>query len=76
MAKAGFIPHAWVTNTHKSKCSHLATPEAYSCSYVLLLLSIAGNPSSYNLNTPACNASGSQMFHPKLCEASSFGVKR
>ena len=27
MAKASFIPHAWVTNTHKSKCSHLATPE-------------------------------------------------
>ena len=27
--------------------------------------------SSYNLNTPACNASGSQTFHPKLCEASS-----
>ena len=34
------------------------------------------NDSSYNLNTPACNASGSQMFHPKLCEASVFGVKR
>ena len=27
MVKASFIPHAWVTNTHKSKCSHLATPE-------------------------------------------------
>ena len=27
--------------------------------------------SPYNLNTPACNASGSQTFHPKLCEASS-----
>ena len=26
---------------------------------------------SYNLNTPACNASGSQTFHSKLCEASS-----
>ena len=25
----------------------------------------------YNLNTPACNASGRQTFHPKLCEASS-----
>ena len=28
--------------------------------------------SSYNPNTPACNASGSQTFHPKLFEASSL----
>ena len=27
VAKASFIPHAWVTNTHKSKCSHFASPE-------------------------------------------------
>ena len=43
-----------------------------------------GHRSSYNLNTPACNASRSQTFHHKLCEASlyhwwsltKFGVKR
>ena len=27
-------------------------------------------------NTPACNASGSQTFHPKLCEASSVVEQR
>ena len=27
--------------------------------------------SACNLSTPACNASGLQTFHPKLCEASS-----
>ena len=30
--------------------------------------------SSCNLSTPACNASGLQTFHPKLCEASSVVV--
>ena len=28
MAKTSFIPHAWVTNTHKSKCSHLPRQSA------------------------------------------------
>ena len=32
------------------------------------------NDSSCNLSTPACNASGLQTFHPKLCEASSVVV--
>ena len=31
---------------------------------------------SCNLSTPACNASGLQTFHPKLCEASSVVEKR
>ena len=32
--------------------------------------------SSINFNTPACNASGRETFHPKLCEASSVAEQR
>ena len=48
-----------------------------------LLLDRSFDYPACNLSTPACNASGLQTFHPKLCEASSvvesltkFGVKR
>ena len=50
-------------------------PETVAIRVAILLFRDPGrvidHHSSHNLNTPTCNASGSQTFHPKLCEASS-----
>ena len=58
----------------------LCIPPLWQLHYCFLLaacfsLGILSSP-SYNLNTPACNASGSKTFHPKLCEASSVVEQR